>query len=335
MTWGARLRRGTSALLGVLLAASGCADEQGGSGSTPTTSVEPPVDAGGGGTRPEASTTTDAGVDASDGGAGWPEGFVPTPQNVPSGQLCNIPDDYVANGGDPVNPPCELESDRFSDRDRFDVPNALRWATWNVEWGRNADLVLDLLATDPGLGDIDILMLQEVPRHDQEGTVPGINLTREIAQQQQLDYVFAVEWDRRENADEGGEHGLAILSKYPIGNASLIRHTPCYDHYSEKGHYGGRATLAVDLAIGDRRVRVYDAHYATRDVDGTCRAMQGDEVLADAHLPTQPVVQLLGGDFNTVICTPLLHLCNDPSYAEAVVRALQLDSWTDLLPTFT
>ncbi|MBW2528544.1 MAG: hypothetical protein JRI23_30505, partial [Deltaproteobacteria bacterium] len=40
-------------------------------------------------------------------------------------------------------------------------------------------------------------------------------------------------------------------------------------------------------------------------------------------------------DFNTVICTPLLHLCNDPSYAEAVVRALQLDSWTDLLPTFT
>lgn len=254
---------------------------------------------------------------------------------MPSGFLCDIPPDYVDSGGDPVNPPCELESDSFTDRDRFSVPAVLKIVTWNVEWGKNASLVLAALSSEPGLVDADIMLLQEVPRFDNQGSPPNINLAREIAQQQKMNYVFGVEWDRRLNPSEGGEHGLSILSKYPIGNAELIRHTPCYDHFADKGHFGGRATLAVDLAIGDERVRVYDAHLGTRDVTGDCRALQGDEILADAHRAGQPASQLLGGDFNTFICTPMLELCNDPDYAEGVIRNLLADGWLDLLPTFT
>ncbi len=300
----------------------------GGAGGSSTTSSTGGSATGGNALGGGGSST------AGGSGGGWPTGFTPTQPNLPPGYLCDIPPDYVQNGGDPVNPPCQLESDQLSDRNRFDVPLSLKIVTWNVEWGKDSVGVSTALLTEPALIDADILLLQEVPRNDKEGYPPNINLARQLAQQLKMNYVFGVEWDRRLDNDQEGEHGLATLSKYPIGNALLIRHTPLSDFYQEKSHYGGRATLALDLVIGDERVRVYNAHLATRDFTGQGRAVQGDEILADAHLAGQPTVQLLGGDLNTFLCNPLLATCNDPAAAEPVIVNVLNDGWTDLLPTF-
>ncbi len=269
--------------------------------------------------------------------AAWPAGFVPAPRNVPSGHLCTIPADYVSKGGDPVHPPCDVEADTFSDLTPSQIPNplALKVVSWNVEWGRHAAAVESAFVSVPDLIDADVIFLQEVPRDDQESDPPGINLARQLAQVKKLNYVFAVEWDRRLKADQGGEHGVVVLARYPIGNVTQLRHTPLHDFYAEKQDFGGRMTLGVDLAIGARRVRLYSAHLCTRDYSGAGRAKQGAEILADAALPGQPAAQVLGGDLNTFLCNPLVATCNLPPDAEQVVQDLLAAGWTDLLPGFT
>jgi endonuclease/exonuclease/phosphatase family metal-dependent hydrolase len=264
----------------------------------------------------------------------WPPGFAPAPKNVPAGYLCTIPPDYVDKGGDPVNPPCEVEADRFSDRDHLVMPTYLKVVTWNIEYGKKADEVKQALTTHSKLVDTDVLLLQEVPRYDKGSDPQGINLARELAQVMKMDYVFAVEWDRRLVSDQVGEHGLAVLSKYPIGNVTQIRHTPLFNAYGEKKHFGGRATLGVDLAVGGKRVRVYCSHLCTRDPTGLGRAKQGDEILTDAALSSRPPHQVLGGDLNTFVCNPKLFDCNNPPTAEPVIQNILKDGWTNLLPTF-
>ena len=274
----------------------------------------------------------DIGPDAD--ASSWPDGFSPQPRNVPAGYLCTIPADYVVTGGDPVNPPCEVEADSFSVTDPNVMPSGLKLVTWNVEYGKKAAAVTSALTTDLDLVDADILLLQEVPRQDKESDPPNINLARDLAQALKMNYVFAVEWDRRLQSSQGGEHGLALLTRYPIGNVELIRHTPLYNFYAEKKHFGGRATLGADILVGGVRVRLYNAHLCTRDLIGTGREKQGAEILADATLAGRPQAQLLGGDLNTFLCNPQLLTCNKPPWAEPVIQLFLNDGWSDLLPSF-
>lgn len=280
-------------------------------------------------------TLVDAAPDHAPDGPRWPDGFIPAPRNVPSGLLCDIPADYVAQGGDPVNPPCALEIDQLAPPPPAAAPQQLRVVTWNVHFGDHAAGVLLAFAQQPALRDADVIVLQEVPRLDGESDPARINLARELAQALQLNYAFGVEWDRHEVAD-GGEHGLATLSRYPIGNASLIRHTKVWpgSYYDERQEYGGKATLALDLLVGDRRVRVYNAHFENRDATGAGRATQCGEVLADAALPGQPALQILGGDLNTFLCSPALVDCTQAPFAEAAIQNLLAAGWVDLLPGY-
>jgi endonuclease/exonuclease/phosphatase family metal-dependent hydrolase len=264
----------------------------------------------------------------------WPAGFTPQPKNVPTGLLCNIPFDYIDKGGDPVNPPCEVEADSFSTADHTVMPSALKVVTWNIEFGKKSAEVKKALSSDSSLLDADVLLLQEVPRIDKSSTPAKVDLARELAQMLKKNYVFAVEWDRRLEAAGGGEHGLAVLSRFPIGNVALIRHVAVYDHYSEKKLFGGRATLAVEIVAGGKRLLLYNSHLDTRDLTGLGRAKQGAEILADAKKSGRPTTQVLGGDLNTFICNPQLLTCNKPPAAEPVIQDILKDGWTDLLPSF-
>ncbi len=277
----------------------------------------------------------DATSDASAlGDGGLPAGFVRTPVNATSGALCSIPNDYVKNGGDPVNPTCALAADRFSTTNDQTPVSSLRVVTWNVEYGKKSADVQKALSTDPLLKGADVVFLQEVTRRDKESVPPQIDQARELAMALKMDYVAGVEWDRRENSKQGGEHLVAILSKYPIGNASLLRHSPQWNFWLEKKHYGGRATLAADLAVGGKRLRVYNLHLSTRDITGSGRAKQGAEVRADAQQPGRPALQIVGGDLNTFLCNPTIATCNKPPGAEKVVEDFLADGYLDLTPGF-
>lgn len=291
----------------------------------------PPREAAAPDQRLDGPATTDRGPDA----ASWPTGFTPVTPNVPTGYLCNVPADYVANGGDPVHPPCDLEAELLSDRDpAAPKPAQIKVVTWNIEFGKKSAEIKQALLNDKDLVGADVLLLQEVPRHDLESAPPSIDLGRELAQLLKMNFVFSVEWDRRLVADQGGEHGTAILTKFPIGNVTQIRHTALFDFYALRKNFGGRNTVGADLVIGNERYRFYSSHFCTNDVTGSGRAKQGAEVRADAALVGRPAVQLVGGDLNTFLCNPLIAVCNQPPSAEKVVLDFLDGGWTDLLPGF-
>lgn len=264
----------------------------------------------------------------------YPNGFTRALDHEPSGLLCNIPADYIQKGGDPVYPNCPIGVGHYSDRDLSYTSTTIRVATWNIEFGKHSYALKDALTTDPILKDIDIFLLQEVSRLDKKSNPENIDQIKDLAQLLEMNYAFGVEWDRRENDSEGGEHGVAILTKYPIGNVKLIRHTPLWDFWLEKKHYGGRMTLAADLLINDERVRVYAIHLSTRDYTGDGRALQGAEVRADAELIGQPKRQIAGGDFNTFLCNPKLFDCYEPPQAEKVIRDFLSAGWIDMAPKY-
>ncbi len=295
--------------------------------------------ASGGGTSGTAGSAAEAGTGGvagegtgGTGGSGppFPAGFEPIEVNVPDGYLCEIPDDYMDQGGDPVRVPCGVEADRFSDRDPQDLPSEFRLVTWNVQLGMNSSEVVMQLQTHPELLDADFILLQEVARHDRASEPDLLNQARQIAQALQMDYVFAVEWDRRLDGDGLGEIGSAVLSKYPLGNVTQIRHVPKRNGWGDKRHYGGIATLAVDAAIGMRRVRFYSAHLDNTFllVDG--RAVQAAEIRDDANLPDRAPLQIVAGDLATINCTHATGAnCTQAPDAELAVRQFLDAGWSD------
>lgn len=302
--------------LGALVATSVACSGGSSGGGAPAASTTAGVTSSPAAPAPVATTTTTAPV------------FSQVATLVPSGPLTQLPPGYLAAGGDPVRVPHVLEADQFSDRQVHQVPANLRVVAWNVEYGRHTQAVLDQLQSDPELAGADVVLLTEVPRHDPESTPPGVNLAREAAQLLKMDYVLAPSWYRALEVPGGGEHCTAILSKYPLGNVSHIRLTAAYDHYSGLKRIGGRHALAADLQIGTRLVRVTAVHLATRDF-GPERALQADEVLADANGPGRPLLQLVGGDFNTWNCSPFRWDCTDPQTAESCLRRFFDSGWVD------
>lgn len=258
-------------------------------------------------------------------------GFEQAPVNVPDGPLCDIPADYVDQGGDPVNIPCAVEADRFSDRGSGDAPSSIRIATWNVEFGKDSAAVAGALMNDPALAGADVLLLQEVVRHDLDSTPDQLEQARTLATQLQMNYVFGVEFDRRLLDDKQGELGCAILSKYPIGNVVQIRHTPLTDRYESEQLYGQRYTIGADLRVGDRLIRVYSSHFDTKPTipDDSGRAVQGGEVRAEADTGGHPSIQIVGGDFNTWTCNPAINDCTVAPGAEKVIEEFLAAGWND------
>jgi endonuclease/exonuclease/phosphatase family metal-dependent hydrolase len=300
------------------LAACGC----GGAGRS---------DGGGAGTDAGGAATdgggaTDGSAPGSDGGGG---AFVPVGVNVPSGYLCDIPPDYVAMGGDPTYVDCDVESDdTLSDRDPATVPASLLVVAWNVEFGNASATVLSELETNPDVAGADVLLLSEVARYNLASNPPMIDQARDLAVALAMNYVFAVEWDRREDPAELGEHGVAILSKYPLGNVTQIRHTPVNDWYAETMHYGGRISLGADALVGGVPMRLYVSHLDTRGADGG-RAMQAAETRADADLPGRPALEVVGGDMNTWTCNPAIADCTMAPAAEQLVEDYLAAGWSD------
>ena len=122
-----------------------------------------------------------------------------------------------------------------------------------------------------------------------------------------------------------GLHGTAILSRYPIQNARILRLPVCYDWYGkeskeaaklEKGRrwaanrlfkeriqreirHGGRMALIADLAIPDSptgQATIVATHLENKCTPA-CRRKQMQALLADIKLNGNPVV--LAGDLNT------------------------------------
>jgi endonuclease/exonuclease/phosphatase family metal-dependent hydrolase len=122
-----------------------------------------------------------------------------------------------------------------------------------------------------------------------------------------------------------GLHGTAVLSRYPIRSARILRLPVCYDWYGEEAkeaaklekgkrwaahklfnerirrevRHGGRMALIVELEIPDLptgKATVVAAHLENKCTPA-CRQRQINALLADVKEDTNPIV--MAGDFNT------------------------------------
>ena len=238
-----------------------------------------------------------------------------------------------------------------------------RVASWNIERGffawRIAEIFnyVDDLKTNPELQEqldefskASVIILNEadigIPRTSYE------NIPKKIANAFKMGYVFGTEFlevdpyqlgvkkftdtervfleqdalnqlDNIQKEKYSGLHGTAILTKYPILNARIIRLPDCYSWYFEEMkklsaielarrgaaktifsekiltelRHGGRMALLVDLLLpNNQKITVVGTHLENRCLP-ECRVKQLSFLLEKIKGINNPVI--LGGDFNT------------------------------------
>jgi len=156
--------------------------------------------------------------------------------------------------------------------------NPLRVVTYNLEYAPDPAALADALINTPALASAGLVLVQEVESYPEEGT----SRTAQMAEKLGLGYVYVPAREVR----DGGTHGLAILSAFPISDVEKM-----------------------DLPETSRKSQHRIAIRATIDIDGAPLTVV--DVHLDTKLNTQqriaqlsPVVmssldaELIAGDFN-------------------------------------
>lgn len=175
------------------------------------------------------------------------------------------------------------------------APGRLRVVVWNIARGEQYDAILASLTRR----DADLLLLSELDR----GMARSGNrdVAAELARALGMDFVYAVEFIELVDSTSGqvrGEHGQAILSRYPLGNVRVVRLSPIFDwsKHPTQPRWGNRISLSAEVGVGPCRVRLFDSHFESVSTPGDrLRSMR--EVLAAAA--DGGALQIHGGDLNT------------------------------------
>ena len=190
-----------------------------------------------------------------------------------------------------------------------ELPTQFKVATFNVHKEPGETIVSAMLA-DRELRDVDLIVLQEVPRSDRTCSAACA-----IGKRLGMHALFApghVEGDR--------DMGIAILSKVPITSAEVIE-LPWHDVHFNAGR---RIALAATLRHDGRPITVYAVHLENR-LTACDRREQMLPVLD--HASRQPTPVIIAGDFNTNPFTwvshwlPLPTASNQARKLEAFVRS--------------
>lgn len=141
----------------------------------------------------------------------------------------------------------------------------------------------EALKAERDLDAVDVWLLQELE------TVGGgnVNAAQWLGDRMGLYWAFA---PTRPTGD-GDQHGLAILSRYPIRDLERL----WLPRFDLAWHSRDRAALAATIAFPFGDVRVYNVHLDTK-LNFDERAVQLEPVLRQASLFPATIV---GGDFNT------------------------------------
>jgi endonuclease/exonuclease/phosphatase family metal-dependent hydrolase len=162
------------------------------------------------------------------------------------------------------------------------VPTTLRVATFNVHFADDVDGLAANIKASTYLSTADVLVVQEIRRYTSEPSSRAQRLAEALG----MTWVYAP----AHTVDNGGVHGLAILSRFPLQHAQM-RQLPYVDEtfFPEQ-----RIALRADVVLGDQTISVVDVHLETR-LAPSDRIRQLDPALDDA-----PDRVVIGGDFNTL-----------------------------------
>jgi endonuclease/exonuclease/phosphatase family metal-dependent hydrolase len=188
--------------------------------------------------------------------------------------------------------------------------------TWNIERGAAYESILAALRAI----DADVVLLQEVDRGCARTGYRDV--ARDLADALDMNWVAAGEFQEIGEArgDRPAITGQAILSKFPIGQASVLRFA-AQDRWRwsinpVQPRRGGRMALKAETG----GILVYDTHIESGGNEALQRK-QISEILADYRreaLHDRPV--LIGGDFN-----------NGPILRSAMFGSLSAAEFADAL----
>lgn len=172
-------------------------------------------------------------------------------------------------------------------------PAPLRVVAYNIKHGRGMDGAVDLERIAAVLAplDADLVLLQEVD--EVCGRSGNVDEAAFLGERLGMESRFCTFMDY-----DGGRYGLATLSRLPIVAEERID--------LPDGTEEPRAAEAVTVRVGDRRVRVVNAHLDWK-ADGARRLAQA-RVLREVLLrqPDGVALTILGGDLNAKPDSPTL-----------------------------
>ena len=182
-------------------------------------------------------------------------------------------------------------------------PNSIRVVDWNIDRGQQLQGIIDFLAKTQA----EVFILQEVDFNARR--THRLNVAEEIARKLQMNYVFGREFQElvQGTKTDPAYHGQAILAKWPISNARLIRFSrqsnfwqphwflPRVAPFQER--LGGRMALVADVNIAAKKLSIYNLHLESRASD-ELRLSQVQEVLLDAAHQDSHRPLVIAGDFN-------------------------------------
>lgn len=203
-----------------------------------------------------------------------------------------------------MEPIKELETGSFITAPApFELPDALRIITWNINRGLRLNEVIEFLADAAA----DLILLQEADWNARRTHCR--NIAREIAQALALNYVFGCEFEELTQRHNGmpAYHGQATLSRYPLLNSRILRFQ-CQSRYwlprwfiPRMGPFqrrlGGRIGLISCVDLPEQRLIVYNAHLESKGDDGL-RSSQLAELLDEVSQHAADVQIVVAGDFN-------------------------------------
>lgn len=174
-------------------------------------------------------------------------------------------------------------------------PRALKVVTWNIERGVHFDGVLRALRSL----DADLYLLQEVDVCCRRSG--SRDVARDLADALGTNWVHAGEFQEIGEAPNGvpALTGQAVLSRYPIEAASVIRFAAQarfrWSCSPLEPRRGGRIALKVRAA----GILFYNAHIESGGTD-RLRRQQLEEVLADTCVARDQTPIVIAGDFNNM-----------------------------------
>ena len=210
---------------------------------------------------------------------------------------------------DKVRLECRLEGASFLTPD-IPPKDEIVVMAYNVERGLRTDAQIERLGASGSLPAPDVILVSEADRGCSRTGYR--NVMRDMAEALGMCYVYGVEfvelpryWGKGKRIDAPCEHGNGILSRYPLGNARLIRHRRNRSWHSflqrlfriGEPRMGGRMALAADVKVGACHLHLYSVHFESGRTNDRYRDDQALELVEDANL--KPHAVIIGGDMNT------------------------------------
>jgi len=196
-----------------------------------------------------------------------------------------------------------------------ELPAQFKVATFNIHMEPGHEIAKALVA-DRALRDIDLLMLEEVPRENGSTCSSACAIGRALG----MYSVFAPAHTKHDD-----DFGVAVLSRVPITSARVIE-LPWNDVHFNAGR---RIALVATLQQNGRPITVYAVHLENR-LTASDRKKQMIPILEDAKQQHTPVI--IAGDFNTNPFTWISHWIPIPAGAhqqhalESLVRSYGFDT---------